>query len=99
MFTMAEGDSSSGSSISDNDSMLCGLVYCSSEVSEDSDVSSLSLALPVSIGEIQSCLFEPENSKENSTSGSESSEELEVDDKSGQERLKNAISVYFKSSS
>ena len=48
-------------------------------------LSSLSLALPISVGEIRPYLFEPETS----TSGSESGEELEVDDRSGEERLEN----------
>ena len=82
---MAEGDSSSGGSISDTDSVLSGSAYYSTEVSENSDASSLSLALPVSVGEIRPYLFEPETY----TSGSESGEELEVDDRSGEERLEN----------
>ena len=55
-------------------------------------------ALPMDVGEIRPYLFEPENS----TSGSESGEELEVDDESGEERLENTnwyVSVYFKAPS
>ena len=98
MFTMAEGDSSSGSLISDSDSVLSGSVYYSTEVSEDSDESSLLLALPMGVGEIRPYLLEPENS----TSGSKSGEELEVDDESGEEQLENTnwyVSVYFKAPS
>ena len=62
--------------------MLFGSVYYSAEISEDSDESSLSLALPMSVGEIRPCLFKPKNS----TSGSKSGEELEVDDESGEKR-------------
>ena len=68
---MAEGDSSSSFSETDNNSVLSGSVCYSTEVSEDSNALSVaSLSLPVE--EIRLYLFEPEKS-----TSSESEETLE----------------------
>ena len=80
---MAEGDSSSSFSETNNDSVLSGLVCYSTEVSKDSDALSVaSLSLPVE--EIRPYLFEPER-----LTSSESEETLEIVDHPGIEWLGN----------
>ena len=84
---MAEGDSHS-SSFSDieNDSILSGLVYSSSEVSEGNASSIASLLLPCTlpVGDIQPYRFEPE--QENP---SKAEETLDLYGHFGEERLCN----------
>ena len=87
LYVMVEGDSRSSSfSDSENDSILSGSVYCSSEVSEGNTSSIASLLLPCTlpVGDIQPYRFEPE--RENP---SEAEETLDLYGHFGEERLGN----------
>ena len=87
LYVMAEGDSRS-SSFSDieNDSILSGSVYSSSEVSEGNASSIASLLLPCTlpVGNIRPYRFEPE--QENS---SKAQETLDLYGHFGEDRLGN----------
>ena len=57
--TMAESDRSSSLSDVENDSILSGLVYSSTEVGEG-DASSVASLSPLPVGDIRPYYFEPE---------------------------------------
>ena len=82
---MAESDSSSSLNDIENDSILTGSVYSSSEVTKDDSSSVASLSL--SVGIIRPYCFEPERPIELEVSSSSETEEL--DDHPGEEWLGN----------
>ena len=82
---MAVSDSSSSLNDNENDSILTGSVYSSSEVTEDDSSSVASLSL--SVGIIRPYCFEPERPVE--LEASSSSETEEFDDHPSEERLGN----------
>ena len=82
---MAVSDSSSSLNDIENDSILTGSVYSSSEVTEDDSSSVASLSL--SVGIIRPYCFEPERPVE--LEASSSSETEEFDDHPSEERLGN----------
>ena len=83
---MAVSDSSSSLNDNENDSILTGSVYSSSEVTKDDSSSVASLSL--SVGIIRPYCFEPERPVE--LEASSSSETEEFDDHPSEERLGNA---------
>ena len=82
---MAVSDSSSSLNDIENDSILTGSVYSSSEVTEDDSSSVASLSL--SVGIIRPYCFDPERPVE--LEASSSSETEEFDDHPSEERLGN----------
>ena len=83
---MAVSDSSSSLNDIENDSILTGSVYSSSEVTED-DSSSVASLSPLSVEIIRPYCFEPERPVELEVSSSSETEEF--DDHPSEERLGN----------